>query len=325
MHVRFRQVDWAFTVPFRIAYRTRTHAQTVLVELEEHGHIGRGEALGVSYHGESVETMLEQLAAVENKLRQGIKRTDLSTWLPAGGARNAVDCALWDLEAKRAGRRAWELAGFDRVHSVLTNYTLGVDTPKAMGRSAAALGGYSLLNLKLAGEGDVDRVTQVRQARPDADIIVDCNQGWNEQQLHEFTPQLAALGVKLIEQPLPKDEDAALADFTSPIPLCADESFQSTSSLPAVLGKYQYVNIKLDKTGGLTEALEAARAVRATGLKLKVGSMGGSSLSMAPGFIVGQLCDYADLDSPLLLVSDVPDGVRYERGHLLAPSAQLWG
>jgi L-alanine-DL-glutamate epimerase-like enolase superfamily enzyme len=258
-------------------------------------------------------------------LRHDVTRTHLKKLLPAGGARNAVDCALWDLEAKRAGRRAWELAGIDTVHPVLTNYTLGVGTPGTMGRSAAALTEYSLLKLKLAGEGDIERVTEVRKARPAADIIVDCNQAWTERLLYEFVPRLAELGVKLIEQPLPKDNDAALMGFQSPIPLCADESYQSSHSMPAVLGKYQYVNIKLDKTGGLTEALEAAHTAKAAGLKLIVGAMGGSSLSMAPGFIVGQLCEYADLDSPLLMVSDVADGVRYERSHLLPPAARLWG
>jgi L-alanine-DL-glutamate epimerase-like enolase superfamily enzyme len=325
MQVRFRRVDWEFVSPFRIAYRTRTHAQTVLLELEENDVVGRGEALGVSYHGETVDTLLDQIAAVTNDLRNGVSRTELQKLLPPGGARNAVDCALWDLEAKNAGRRAWEVAGVPSVHPLVTAYTLGVDTVDAMGKAAAAASQYSLLKIKLTGDNDVERVASIRKARPGAQLIVDANQAWSEKHLADLAPQLADLGVTLIEQPLPLGKDESLRQFKSPVPLCADESCQTAESLAAVVGKYEYANIKLDKTGGLTEALRLAHLARDAGLKLMIGCMGGSSLSMAPAFVVGQLCDVVDLDGPLLAKADVANAIRYEGSRMSIPQANLWG
>ena len=325
MHVEFRRVDWPLASPFRISYQTWTHIETVLVELRDGDLIGRGEGLGVFYHGENAQSVFDQLGRVKETLERGISRPDLQTLLPPGGARNAIDCALWDLEAKRAGRRAWELAGLQSVKPLTTAYTLSVDTPSEMGRAAAAKRAYSLLKLKLAGEGDLERVAAVRKARPDAELIVDANQAWNERQLHTFPARLAEFGVKLIEQPLLAGKDDALAGYQSPVPLCADESCQTAESLPALLGKYQYVNIKLDKTGGLTEALRLARAARATNFQIMVGCMAGSSLSMAPAFIIGQLCSVVDLDGPLLAASDVPNGIRYEGSQMFAPGNELWG
>lgn len=325
MHVNLRRADWEFVSPFRIAYRTRTHAQTVVVELQDGDYQGRGEALGISYHGETVDTLMEQLSAFAVELRNGISREALQNLLPPGGARNAIDCALWDLESKRAGRRAAELAGISTVRPLVTAFTLGVDAPAAMGRAAAAADQYRLLKLKLTGEEDVERVASVRAARPDVDIIVDANQSWDEQRLYQLTSQLARFNVKLIEQPLPPERDEALVGFVSPVPLCADESCHVTECLPRLVGRYQYVNIKLDKTGGLTEALRLARAARDQGLRLMVGCMAGSSLSMAPAFIIGQLCDVVDLDGPLLSKSDVPGGIRYEGSRMFAPEAALWG
>lgn len=325
MRVVFRRVDFPFASTFRIAYEVRTHAETVRVELTDGKLIGRGEALGVSYHGETADSLLAQLKAVKKDLANGISRTELQALLPPGGARSAIDCALWDLEAKRTGRRVWELAGIKSVNPLITAYTLSMDTPEAMGRAAGAARQYSLLKLKLAGDGDLERVAAVRKARSDADLIVDANQGWNERQLYEFTPRLAQLGVRLIEQPLPAGRDAILAGFKSPVSLCADESCQTAASVSSLIGKYQYVNIKLDKTGGLTEALLLARAARAETLKLMVGCMAGSSLSMAPAFIVGQLCSVVDLDGPLLSASDVPNAIRYEGSRMFAPEESLWG
>lgn len=325
MQVSFQRVDWEFASVFRIAYRTRTHAETVLVKLEDGALLGRGEALGVSYHGETPDTILEQLQDVASDLCAGLSREELQHRLPPGGARHALDCALWDLQAKRSGRRVWELAGLKTVRPLVTAYTLGVDTPEVMAQAAAGAAWASLLKVKLSGDGDLERVRAIRQMRPDAEIIVDANQGWNERRLQEFTPQLAALGVKLIEQPLPADKDECLAGFASPVPLCADESCQTSESLPWLRGKYQYVNIKLDKTGGLTEALDLARLARQQGFKLMVGCMAGTSLSMAPAFVVGQLCDLVDLDGPLLLRSDVPDAICYQGNLMSAPQARLWG
>jgi L-alanine-DL-glutamate epimerase-like enolase superfamily enzyme len=325
MKFRFRRVDWEYASVFRISYRTQRYAETVLVELEDHGNRGRGEALGVSYHGETVDSMQEQLAGVQRDVTRGITFEDLQALLPPGGARNALDCALWDLEAKRHGRRAWQLAGLPAVQPLRTAYTLGLDTLESTARAAAAATQYSLLKLKLNGDGDVERVASVREARPDVELIVDANQAWDERQLRRITPQLAGLRVKLIEQPLPLGKDGVLAAFDSPIPLCADESCQTSQSVESALGKYQFVNIKLDKTGGLTEALRLVRAAKQAGLKLMMGCMGGSSLSMAPGFVVGQWCDVIDLDGPLLAKSDVPDAIRYEGNRMFAPEARLWG
>jgi L-alanine-DL-glutamate epimerase-like enolase superfamily enzyme len=326
MRFSITRVDWEFRSAFRIAYRTRTHSQTVQVGLEDPGgRWGRGEALGVSYHGETAERIMEQLSALGSDLRNDLTRDELQTLLPPGGARNALDCALWDLEAKRAGRRAWELAGMSITRSLLTCYTLGADKPESMSRAAGAVAQYSRLKLKLTGERDLECVARVRAARPDAELIVDANQAWTIRQLLELAPQLADLRVMLIEQPLPAGQDAALEGFNSPIPLCADESCQTSESLPALLGKYAYINIKLDKTGGLTEALHLAREACGMGLRLMVGCMGGSSLSMAPAFVIGQLCEIADLDGPLLCKADVSDPVRYEGDLLFSPTQALWG
>jgi L-Ala-D/L-Glu epimerase len=323
--VEFRQSQWEFITPFRIAYRTRTHSETVVVELQEGAATGRGEASGVSYHGESIASVLAQLEAVADALRNGLERSQLQDMLPPGGARNAIDCALWDLEAKRSGSRAWDLAGVAAARPLLTSYTLGIDTAEAMSRAAAAAIDYPVLKLKLAGTDDLQRVSLVRQMRPDAELIVDANQAWSEQQLRDLAPRFADLGVTLIEQPLVVGKDAMLGEFNSPVPLCADESCQTCDSLPSIVGKYQYVNIKLDKTGGLTEALRLARAAREQGLKLMVGCMGGSSLSMAPAFLIGQLCEFVDLDSPLLTKHDVQDPIRYQGARMSVPEARLWG
>jgi L-Ala-D/L-Glu epimerase len=325
MQMTLSRSDWEFITPLRIAYRQRTHAQTVRVELRQGEMVGRGEALGVSYRGESAESILEQLESVRSALSNGMTRSDLLDLLPRGGARNAVDCALWDLEAKRCGRRVWELIGLQAVRPLVTAYTLGIDTPDAMSRAAANVPQYSILKMKLGGHGDLERIARVRRARPDAQLILDANQSWSEEQLYELAPRLAQLGVTLLEQPLPVDRDRALESFTAPVALCADESCQAIESLPNVEGKYAYINIKLDKTGGLTAALELAHRARARGLKLMVGCMGGSSLSMAPAFVVGQFCDVVDLDGPLLSKSDVPDGIRYEGSRMSAPDARLWG
>lgn len=325
MQIEFNQVNWPFTSTFRIAYRAQTCAETIQVRIRDGTLIGRGEALGVSYHGETVDSMLAELRDLADKVEPGISRADLQHLLPAGGVRNAVDCALWDLEAKRVGRRAWEIAGVSSVGELLTTYTLSLDTAQSMAKAASAARQYRLLKLKLDGDGDLERVAAVRVARPDVRLIVDANQSWEERHLHDVIPKLAALGVELIEQPLPVGRDEVLKKFKSPVPLCADESCQTRLSLPSIVGKYDFVNIKLDKTGGLTEALALAREAQGRNLKLMVGCMAGSSLSMAPAFIVGQLCVFADLDGPLLASSDVAHPIHYEGSRMYAPEAVLWG
>lgn len=325
MQVKFRRIDWPYTSVFRISSRSQTTAEAVQVELKDGTLVGRGEGHGIFYHGETVDLMLAHLSRSKRALSRGVSRAELQSLIPAGGARNAVDCAMWDLEAKRAGERAWALAGMKTVSPITSDFTLSLDTPDAMADLANRVRKYPRLKLKLGGEGDVDRVAAVRAARPDAALIVDANQAWNERQLHEFTPKLFELGIKLIEQPLPAGRDDVLAHFTSPIPLCADESCQTRASLPFLVGKYEYVNVKLDKTGGLTEALALAHEAKGLGFKLMVGCMAGSSLSMAPAFLIGQLCDFVDLDGPLLASTDVPHPIRYEGGLMYPPEPELWG
>lgn len=325
MQVKISRVEWPYAAVFRISSGAQVSAEAVQIELKDGAVVGRGEGHSVFYHEETVDSMLAQLKSFERDLSRGISRADLQSLMPAGGARNAVDCALWDLEAKRAGKRAWELAGMRAVAPIISDFTLSLDTPTAMAASAARVPQYSRLKLKLTGEGDIDRVAAVRAARPQAALIVDANQAWNERQLDEFTPKLAELGVELIEQPLPEGGDEALARFTSPIPLCADESCQTRASLDSVAGKYQYLNIKLDKTGGLTEALALAHEALKRGFKLMVGCMAGSSLSMAPAFLIGQLCDFVDLDGPLLAKTDMPHPIRYDGGSMYPPEPELWG
>jgi L-Ala-D/L-Glu epimerase len=325
MQIELYRNEWEFSSPFRISYGTRTRTQTAVVQLRDGEHVGRGEASGVAYRGETAESLLQELHLARENLPKGVTRFELQHLLPPGGARNAIDCALWDLEAKRRSCRAWEIAGLQSVRTLRTAFTLSLDAPEAMGKAAAAAKSYSLLKLKLCGTDDIERVTVIRRARPDAELIVDANQGWDERQLKDFTPRFAALGVKLIEQPLPAGKDDALAGFATPVPFCADESCQTTESLPELLGKYQYVNIKLDKAGGLTEALRVVQAAQRMRFGLIVGCMAGSSLATAPGFIVGQFCDVVDLDAPLLLNSDVPHAIRYEGSAMHAPEACLWG
>lgn len=325
MQVEFRKANWPYKRAFRIAYNVSEVAETVQVRLTEGSHVGCGEALGVSYRGETVESMLADLNAVRVSLCAGISRDELLTLLPPGGARNAVDCALWDLEAKRKGKRAWELAGISSVSAITTDYTIGLDTPEVMAQSAAALHLFPILKLKLCGKEDLERVLAVRAARPDADLIVDANQAWTERDLEDLPRRFKEVGVKLIEQPLPAGKDEALLDYESPVPLCADESCQTTQSLAALVGKYQYVNIKLDKTGGLTEALRLAREAKRLQFKLMIGCMAGSSLSMAPAFIVAQLCEFADLDGPLLSSCDVSPAIRYDGGRMFPPERAVWG
>lgn len=326
MHYRVSQRDWRFVRPFSISYMTREASSVVELTIEDGGLKGRGETSGVSYLGETVTTLISQLESFLGGLTSLPSRADIDTLLPPGGARSAVDCALWDLEAKRTNRRAWELAGVTTVPRPLqTSYTLGLGSPEDMASRAREAADYPILKIKLDGDGDIARLSRIRDSRPDALFFVDANQAWTSAQLVDAMPQLVGLGVSLIEQPLPRGGDAFLAEYISPIPLCADESCQTIEDLHQIIGRYQAVCIKLDKTGGLTEALRLATAARSAGLKTMAGCMGGSSLSMAPAFVLGQVCDHVDLDSPLLLSEDVEDGIEYEGAVMQPFSAALWG
>jgi L-alanine-DL-glutamate epimerase-like enolase superfamily enzyme len=317
--------EWAATAPFRISNAVWTSFPGVVVELDDGEHMGRGEGLGVYYFEETVATMTAQIEQVREKIEAGTSRTDLLNLLPPGGARNAIDSALWDLEAKRAGKRVWELAGVE-LKPITTVMTIGLeDTPEEMAEKARAVAAYPVLKVKLGADRPVERIEAIRAARPEATIVIDANQGWDFDQLVEVAPKLKDLGVPMIEQPLPRGEDEALEDYDPPLPLCADESCVHGGELDQSARRYQMINIKLDKSGGLTHGLEIAREARARDLGLMVGCMGGTSLSMAPSFVVGLLCDFHDVDGPLLLKNDRSFGLEYDKGVVEPPSAKLWG
>ena len=322
-NVSFAIESWPLKVPFSITGYTFTEAKILYVKLTEGGYTGQGEATGVYYLDESAESMLAQANSIKKELKQSADRDVLQTLLPAGGARNAIDCALWDLEAKQTGKSIWQLTGITSK-GIITVNTVGIDTSQAMAANAKSLN-TSKIKVKLNGEQVLERIEAVCAARPDADIVVDVNQGWIFEQLKTFAPQFKALGIAMIEQPLPRGEDQALEHYQSPIPLCADESCLDSSELEQATQRYQMINIKLDKTGGLTEALKLARQAKAQGLELMVGNMLGTSLAMAPGFVIAQHCKFVDLDGPLFLQNDRQPAMDYTYGLISVPSPKLWG
>ncbi|MBV8495546.1 MAG: dipeptide epimerase [Gammaproteobacteria bacterium] len=318
--------SWPYRMPFRISRGVETALDVVVVTLHgEDGHVGRGEAAGVDYAGETVATMRRQLEQARAPVEAGAPRAQLQELLPAGGARNALDCALWDLEAKTTGVPVWSRAGFDRPHPLTTCLTLGIDSPEAMARAARAARGMPVLKVKVSADQHLEAVRGVHEACPEAQLLVDPNQAWSLELLNELAPHLAQLGVALIEQPLPATEGAALAGYRGPVPLAADESCADRASLGALSRAYRYVNIKLDKAGGLTEALALAHAARARGYQVMVGCMAGTSLAMAPGMVVGQLATVVDLDGPLLHARDRKPGIEYHNGVMQLPPRELWG
>ncbi|WP_119460393.1 N-acetyl-D-Glu racemase DgcA [Rhodospirillaceae bacterium SYSU D60014] len=321
--------SWPIAGSFAISRGSKTAAEVVVVTLrEENDHgaaIGRGECVPYGRYGETIAGVTAQIEALRPALEQGMDRMALQAALPAGAARNAVDCALWDLAAKQMGRSAAELAGLSPLQAVTTAYTLSLGNAEAMAEAARAQAHRPLLKLKLTGPGDLDRVRAVHANAPQARLIIDANEAWTPAIFAELAPRLAPLGVEMIEQPLPADADAALADLDRPIAVCADESCHDRASLPALVGKYDAVNIKLDKTGGLTEALALAESARAQGFALMVGCMVATSLAMAPALLVAQGARWVDVDGPLLLARDREPGLRYE-GSLVHPAPpELWG
>lgn len=312
---------FAFDGVFAISRNARTHVDVVEVMVTRDGVTGQGECVPYGRYGETIDSVLDQIATLPGT----ITRAALQQALPPGAARNGVDCALWDWQAKAAGRPVWRLAGLAPPGPMPTAFTLSLDTPEAMRARAAAHAHMPLLKVKLGGEGDLDRLHAVRAGAPDARLIVDANEGWTAATYAALVPQMAALGVALIEQPLPAGEDAALLTLPRPVPICADESCHDRHSLPGLAGKYDVVNIKLDKTGGLTEALALRDAARARGFGIMVGCMAASSLSMAPALLVAQGADYTDLDGPLLLAEDRAHPVRYDAQGAHPADPQLWG
>jgi len=317
--------QWEFKQIFRITGREVTSSSGIVVKISDGKNIGVGEAQGVFYTDETPQSMMQQVNSISERIRQGISREELLLLLPSGGARNAIDCALWDLECKQSGKTIWELTGID-PKPVTTVFTIGMeDTPEAMAAKAAEASDYSILKIKLDGRQPLERLKAIRAARPDAKLVVDANQGWNFEQLKELIPQCVELDLEMIEQPLPRGEDESLVDLVSPITLAADESCLDSSELAGIDGRYNMINIKLDKTGGLTEALNLAKIAKSKGYKLMVGNMCGTSLSIAPSFVVAQLCDFVDIDGPLLLKYDHPNGLKYHLGKVDCFKPDFWG
>jgi len=315
-----------FSAPFRIAGFLFEHQDAVVVTVDDGRHLGRGEACGVYYLNDNVEQMVAALEAHRATIESGIERASLQRLLPAGGARNALDCALWELEARRSAQAVWALAGLDPPRPLVTTFTLGADEPEVMAEGARKWAAAQALKVKLTGDRELDiaRVKAVRAARPDVWLGVDANQGYRVSNLGRLVPALVEAKVTQLEQPVARGEEAGLEGFDSPIPLVADESALGLADLAGLVGRFDMVNIKLDKCGGLTEGLAMAREARRLGLGLMVGNMMGSSLAMAPSFIVGQLCDVVDLDGPTFLKRDRTPAVTYSDGLIWVDEA-VWG
>lgn len=317
--------QWPLEAPFTIAGYTFRAIDAVVVTLGKDGCIGRGEASGVYYKNDTPARIIQQLGQLKGRIEGGISHASLLQLLPPGGVRNAVDCALWDLESKLFGQPVWKLAGLEEPRPLLTTYTCSVNEPELMAAAARRFGAARAIKLKLAGdEKDAERVRAVREARNDVWLGVDANQGFTRALLEQLLPVLSEARVALIEQPFPIGSEAWLDGIHSPIPIAADESVQGLADIPNLVGRFDVVNIKLDKCGGLSEALLMARLSREKGLEAMVGNMLGTSLAMAPAFLVGQLCSVVDLDGPMFLSADRSQPVEYENGLIRCPK-NLWG
>lgn len=313
---------WPVAGAFTISRGAKTFVDVVLVEIEEDGLIGRGEATPIYYHGETAPSVAAQAESAGQAIANGLTREGLLALLPRGAARNAIDAALWDLEARRSGIPAWQIAGLAAPAPATTAFTLSLDKSAAMEEAArAAAPHYPLLKLKLAGEGDRERVAAVRRGAPDARLIVDANEAWTGRDIVGQATALLPFGVELIEQPVRAGDDHLLDGLSSPIPLCADESCQDRADLPRCAGRYAAINVKLDKAGGLTEALALVTEARQAGLEIMVGCMLSTSLGIAPAFLLASQARWIDLDGPLLLARDRTDGFRFVGGKMIPPSA----
>jgi L-alanine-DL-glutamate epimerase-like enolase superfamily enzyme len=311
---------------FTIARGSRTEAVVVTATLEEDGAVGHGECVPYARYGETVEGVAAAIEAMRGALEARLTREALQGAMPAGAARNAVDCALWDLDAKRSGVRAHVTAGLNRWPPATTAYTISLGTPDVMAEATAKAAERPILKIKLgAPEGDIERIRAVRAAAPNATLIADANEGWTEANLAEHFAACADAGFALVEQPLPSKADAGLSRIPRPVPICADESVHDRPSLDRLVGLYDAVNIKLDKTGGLTEALALAKAAEARGLSIMIGCMVGTSLAMAPAMVLAPRARFVDLDGPLLLAKDREPGLRFDGSIVHPPEPRLWG
>ncbi|MEO1082226.1 MAG: dipeptide epimerase [Pseudomonadota bacterium] len=325
MKLSIEVVSFPMARPFAITGHVFTSTDTVRVTLDDGEHRGQGEAVGTYYLDETAATMVADLEAVAERVDDRLSSAAIQDLLPPSGARNALDCAFWDLRAKRAGQPVWQLLGL-QPQTLTTVFTISLESASIMAARALEAGHFPHLKIKLDAEEPMERLAAVRKARPDARLIIDANQAWDFDALQEYLPICEALGIAMIEQPLPRGADDALEGFHSPVPLGADESCLHLGEFPAAARRYKVLNIKLDKCGGLTEGLALVRAARDAGMRLMVGNMTGTSLSMAPSFVIGQFCQFVDIDGPLLLASDIEHAMEFAEGGLVSPpTPALWG
>ena len=316
---------WPIAGSFTISRGAKTEAVTVVAEVSRDDRTGRGECVPYPRYGETPEETLAALKSMQEPVARGLDRQALQAAMPAGAARNALDCALLDLEAKIAGRRVWNLLGRPAPRACTTAYTISLGTPEAMAAATARAAQRPLLKIKLGGDGDGARIAAVRTAAPESELIVDANEAWTSDNLAQRLAECAEAGVTLVEQPLPAGQDEALARIRRPLSVCADESVHDRSSLAGLRERYDAVNIKLDKTGGLTEALAMADAAQALGFEIMIGCMVATSLAMAPAMLLAGQARFVDLDGPLLLARDREGGLRYDGSLVYPPDAALWG
>lgn len=324
LSIESREETWPLRETFRISRGSRTEARVVVVTASDGHYVGRGEGVPIRRYNQTSESVLAQIDSIKSE--KDLNRERLQKLLPPGTARNALDCALWDLESKRSGKRAWELANIPIVSQVETSFTISLNTPGQMGHAASASSTSPILKLKLSGDdADLARVEAVHKAAPNARLLIDANESWSPDHYRNIAPKLKGLRVEMIEQPFPANADGVLEDLDRPIPVCADESCHVSADLPRLKNRYQLINVKLDKAGGLTEALHLCTRARESGFKLLIGCMVGTSLSMAPARLLASDADYVDLDGPLLLVRDRDHGLEYHAGRIGIPRPELWG
>jgi len=320
--------------PFAISRGIDDNFDVVVVELEQNGFKAWGEATPTEHYNESISQTESLIEDFRNRIENGISRTELQKEMPKGAARNAVDCALWDLEAKHAGKRVWELPEISQhlgaetgsvPGNVTTVYSLGVDTPEIMGDIALKNANRPILKIKLTGDGDLERLIEIRKNAPESRLVIDANEAWTPEHYQRYVPEFKKIGVEMIEQPFPADNDSVLKTLDHPIPVCADESCHDTADLEHLVGLYEFVNIKLDKTGGLTEALRLQAEAEDKGFRTMIGCMSATSLGIAPAFLIAQRAKIIDLDAPLYLYDDRPFPLKYDGSIVFPPSAELWG
>jgi L-Ala-D/L-Glu epimerase len=318
MQIEAREENWPLKETFRISRGSRTEARVVVVTISDGEYTGRGECVPIRRYNQSCQSVIAQIESIKREKR--LDRQSLQDLLPAGSARNALDCALWDLEAKHSGKRVWELANVPIVDLVETSFTISLDSPGKMGEAAGGAANLPMLKLKLGGDvADLARVQAVRAGAPNARLIIDANESWSPEHYRKIAPPLKELAVELIEQPFPADADEVLENLDHPVPICADESCHTAVDLPRLTNRYEMINVKLDKTGGLSEAMRLCARAREAGFRLLIGCMVGTSLSMAPARLLASTADYVDLDGPLLLARDREHGLIYRNGKIDMP------